>query len=137
MTRTRLVAMTIIALGFASGAFAQTVDDAYQAALQSPPPTLRMDPLDPVLRVAMLAQNAGIASPTTTDRFVFLSTPEPSAPAAQVTRTVVEERPSGRERFFSTLQGISAGLQVSHEALDVYEHAIEANALKNFYNNER
>ena len=29
MTRRRLVAMTIIVLGFASGAFAQTVDDAY------------------------------------------------------------------------------------------------------------
>jgi hypothetical protein len=136
MTRTRLVALTIIALGFASGAFAQSVDDTYQA-LQSPRPTLRMDPLDPVLRVAMLAENAGIASPTTSDRFVFLSTPEPPAPAVQSTRTVVEERPSGQARFFSAVQGIRAGLQVSHEALDVYEHAIEANALKNYYNNER
>jgi hypothetical protein len=35
------------------------------------------------------------------------------------------------------LQGISQGAQVSHEVLDVYEHGIEANALKNYYNSER
>ena len=121
MTRTSLVAMTIVTLGVASSAFAQSADDnAYLN--RSPRPTIvRMDPLDPVSRVAMLATRANgdvIAAP---------------APQPQATQ-IVDERPAGPSRFFSALNGISAGLAVSHEALDVYEHAIEANALKNSYN---
>ena len=123
MTRTSLVAMTIITLGLASNAFAQSADDnAYLN--RSPRPTIiRMDPLDPVSRVAMLATRANgdvIAAPA-------------PMPQPQVTQ-IADERPAGPSRFFSALNGISAGLAVSHEALDVYEHAIEANALKNSYN---
>ena len=138
MTRTSLVAMTIITLGVASSAFAQSVDD--NAYLNRPRPTIvRMDPLDPVSRVAMLATRANgdvIAAPAPMpSSIVYFAPPAPPAPVAQPQATqIVEERPAGPSRFFSALNGISAGLAVSHEALDVYEHAIEANALKNSYN---
>jgi len=138
MTRTSLVAMTIVTLGVASSAFAQSVDD--NAYLNRPRPTIvRMDPLDPVSRVAMLATRANgdvIAAPAPLpSSIVYFAPPAPPAPMAQPQATqIVEERPAGPSRFFSALNGISAGLAVSHEALDVYEHAIEANALKNSYN---
>ena len=139
MTRTSLVAMTIITLGVASSAFAQSADDS--AFLnRSPRPTIvRMDPLDPVSRVAMLATRATgdvIAAPVPMpSSIVYFAPPAPSTPAAQPQVTqIVEERPAGPSRFFSALNGISAGLAVSHEALDVYEHSIKANALKNYYN---
>src|SRR5687767_1061932 len=120
MTRTSLVAMTIITLGVASSAFAQSVDDnAYLN--RSPRPTIvRMDPLDPVSRVAMLATRANgdvIAAPAPMPgSIVFLAPPAPPAPEAQPQATqIAEERPAGPSRFFSVLNGISAGLQVSHE----------------------
>src|SRR5690348_7067571 len=137
MIRTRLVAMSIIALGFATSAFAQSADNfAYS---RTPRPTVvRMDPLDPVSRVAMLAtRTAGdtLAEPAPMPSSItYFSAPEAPAPVAQPTRVMVEETPQGPSRFLSTLNGISAGLAVSHEALDVYEHAIKANALKNYYN---
>ena len=139
MTRTSLVAMTIITLGIASSAFAQSADDnAYLN--RSPRPTIvRMDPLDPVSRVAMLATRANsdvVAAPAPIPGSIaFFAPPAPPAPMPQPQVTqIADERPAGPSRFFSALNGISAGLQVSHEALDVYEHAIEANALKNSYN---
>lgn len=140
MTRTTLVAMTIVTLGFASGAYAQGVDDAYGAQLSPRVTVIPMDPLDPVSRAAMLAARSGRLTTTTTTQatptnVVFLSMPEMPAPAPQPQPTqVADERPAGPSRFFSALNGISAGLQVSHEALDVYEHTIEANALKNYLN---
>ena len=100
MTRTRLVALTIIALGFASGAFAQTVDDAY-SILKSPPRIVLMDPLDPVSRAALLAMRGnggGMAIPTTTPDLVATippPSPRPAAPAAQPTRAGVGGPPAG------------------------------------------
>ena len=55
MTRTSLVAMTIITLGVASSAFAQSADDGAYLNRSPRPTIVRMDPLDPVSRVAMLA----------------------------------------------------------------------------------
>lgn len=139
MTRTSLVAMTIITLGVASSAFAQSADDSAYLNRSPRPTIVRMDPLDPVSRVAMLATRANgdvIAAPAPMpSSIVYFAPPAPPAPMAQPQATqVVEERPAGPSRFFSALNGISAGLAVSHEALDVYEHAVEANALKNYYN---
>ena len=104
MTRTRLVALTIIALGFASGAFAQTVDDAY-SILKSPSRIVLMDPLDPVSRAALLAtrgNGGGMASPTTTPELVVMLVPpqQPAAPAAQPTRASLE-RPAEPSRSAS------------------------------------
>ena len=140
MTRRHLVAMTIIVLGFASGAFAQTADDASYLR-ESPRTIVRMDPLDPVSRAAILAAIAAgsdIATPTTTPSgVVFFPAPEAPAPAPQPTRVVVEQRPAGPSRLQSVLQGISETVQTSHEVLGLYEHGIEANALKNYYNSGR
>ena len=133
MTITRFAAMTIIALGFASTASAQSFQQAL--SYEEPRATVRMDPLDPVSRAAMLAARGNIgtvAAPVTTpNQFVFM--PAPQRPAPQPVQTIVEQAPAGPSKFTSALQNISQTLQVSHEALDVYEHAIEANALKNFY----
>lgn len=139
MTRTTFVAMTIITLGFASGAFAQSVDGTYSDLVSPRATVLPMDSLDPVSRAAMLAMRSSrptTSAPTTSPTNVVLFSPsEMPAPAPQPQPTrIAEEQPAGPSRFFSVLNGISAGLQVSHEALDVYEHAIEANALKNYYN---
>jgi hypothetical protein len=129
--------MSIIALGFAASAHAQTTDDVY---MPHPPRTtiVRMDPLDPISRVAMLAARSNgstvaLPAPMPTS-ITYFAPPATPAPVAQPVQTVAEEKPAGPSKFFSALNGISAGLQVSHEALDVYEHAIEANALKNYYN---
>jgi hypothetical protein len=139
MTRTAFVATTIITLGFASGAFAQSVDDNANLNRSPRPTIVRMDPLDPVSRVAMLATrtNSDIVTTTTPlpGSIAFFAPPAPPAPASQPQQVqIVDERPAGPSRFYSVLNGISAGMQVSHEALDVYEHALEANALRNYYN---
>jgi hypothetical protein len=107
MTRTSLVAMTIVTLCVASSAFAQSVDD--NAYLNRPRPTIvRMDPLDPVSRVAMLATRANgdvIAAPAPLpSSIVYFAPPAPPAPMAQPQATqIVEERPAGPSRFFSAL----------------------------------
>ena len=133
MTRTRFAAMTIIALGFASTASAQGRIEALR--YEPPMATVRIDPLDPVSRAAMLAAKANVAPAVTpmtpANSFVYLPAPQRLAP--QPVQVIADEKPAGPSKFLSALQNISQTLQVSHEALDVYEHAIEANALKNLY----
>lgn len=133
MTLTRFAAMTIVALGIASSASAQ--ERRVAPSYEPPQATVRIDPLDPVSRAAMLAArgNQGTlqAPVRTPEQFVFM--PAPQRPAPQQVQAVAEEKPAGPSNFMSTLQNISNTLQVSHEVLDVYEHAIEANALKNYY----
>jgi hypothetical protein len=133
MTLTRFAAMTIIALGCASTASAQGRIEGI--SFEPPTATVRVDPLDPVSRAAMLAAKgriAPVAAPMAPpNSFVYM--PPPQRPAPQPAQVIADEKPSGPSKFMSTLQNISQALQVSHETLDVYEHAIEANALKNLY----
>lgn len=132
MTRTRFAAMTIVALGFASTVSAQGRIEAI--SYEPPTATVRMDPLDPVSRAAMLAAKgrlAPVATPMAPNSFVYMPPPQRQQP--QPAQVIADEKPAGPSKFLSALQNISQTLQVSHEALDVYEHAIEANALKNLY----
>jgi hypothetical protein len=130
--------MTIVALSFATGAYAQSLEDIEYLAAQSRRPVVRMDPLDPVSRVALLAAAAGrgtFTTPTTTpENIAYFPTAQDPAPLPQPSRIIVEQRSQEPSRFYSTLNKISAGLDVSHQALDVYEHVIEANALKGLLN---
>jgi hypothetical protein len=136
MNLTRLAAITVIALGFVTSAHAQGADRP--AHPTSSAPTVRFDPLDPVSRVAILASRASrgtVAMPTALPGSVTHVTPAAiPAISPQAVRNLVRETSDGPSRFYSALNGISAGLQVSHEALGVYEHATKANALRNYYN---
>jgi hypothetical protein len=122
MTRTTLVAMTVITLGLASDALAQSVDGTYGASPSSQATVLPMDPLDPVSRAAMLVARSGrpaTAPPLTTPSnvVVFFPAPEIPAPASQPQLArIAGERAGAPVRHLSPLNGI--GAQASGQALD-------------------
>lgn len=135
MNTSRIIAITALSLASATGAFAQSAFSTIP--YRAPRPIVQMDPLDPVSRVAVLARR-GFDTPDTTPvrvsgRPADVRRDYAAAPAVEpvtAAAPVLAPKPS---RFLSALEGISQSLQLSHEALGVYEHAIEANALKNGY----
>jgi hypothetical protein len=127
-----------IVLGHSSGAFAQESRPSVSA--RPPARIAPADPLDAMTQVAARYTGQSIASEsisitretTVVDAnyesymelyAMYLASHAQSAPAPQR---------SGKS-FMSALQGISAGLAVTDQAVGVYEHAVEAKALANAY----
>ena len=139
MTRRHLVAMTIIVLGFASGAFAQTADDAsYFASHPGPsfdgPPGSSEPRGDP--RRDRRRERHRDSDDNALRRRVL---PGPGAAGAGAA-TDSRRRPGTAGRTIALpvrTAGDHQTVQSSHEVLGLYEHGIEANALKNYYNSGR
>jgi hypothetical protein len=127
-----------LVLGHASGAFAQ--DSRSTPAARTPAQVAPADPLDAMTQVAALYAGRSIATEsialskeTAADSnyesymelyAMYLASHAQQAPA--------KERP-GKPGWLSTMQGISAGLEVTDQAIGVYEHALQAQALAKAY----
>ena len=136
MTRTRLIAVTVLVLAHAAGASAQTVQFPYSAREKRQ--LARVDPLDPLAQMAVrvAGRRVTLAQPTvqpiaSPDYQVYME--QYNQYLADHAQFVKEQQRPSKPGWMSAMQGISAGINLSHQALDLYEHGIEANALKNAY----
>jgi hypothetical protein len=128
-----------IVLGHASGTFAQ---EGRAAVTARPPARIApADPLDAMTQVAALytgqsiaTQSIAVAKETTVVDNNYESYMELYAMylASHAQSAPVQQR-SGKPNWMSAMQGISAGLAVTDQAVGVYEHAVEAKALANVY----
>jgi len=128
-----------IVLGHASGTFAQ---EGRVAVTARPPARIApADPLDAMTQVAarypgqsIAAESIAIVKETTVVDANYESYMELYAMyLATHAQPVPAPQRSGKPSFMSALQGISAGLAVTDQAVGVYEHAVEAKALANAY----
>ncbi len=137
MTRTHLVAMTIVALGYAASASAQSADVQYARE-----PQVHVDPLDPLDDLAVRVTGRTI---TPSVPSVYRSVPVAASydttmqyysqePANDARYEEESQTRSAKPGWLSAMQGISASMQLSHEAIGVYEHALEAKSLSQIVN---
>ncbi len=129
----------VLVLGHAAGAIAQESREALRGA---PAQVASADPLDAMSQVAALYTGQSLATePFAAPRdmnvaenyesymelyAMYLASHAQSAPAPAAPR-------GGKPGWMSTMQGISSGLAVTDQAIGVYEHAVEAQALANSY----
>jgi hypothetical protein len=142
MTPKHLVAIAAtLVLGHASGAFAQDAPTAFASRTGTPAQIAPADPLDAIAHVAALYTGQSIATPsiaiakeTTVADANYESYMQLYAMylASHAESGQVQERP-GQAGWMTAMQGISAGLSVTDQAIGVYEHAVEAKALANAY----
>ncbi len=142
MTRTHFVALAAaLVLGHAVTASAQNVQSDFRAPAQE---RIAVDPMDPLgLLSARRLVQIGVPSSmivtttpsleTSSDYIAYQNQYDQYLARYAVYAADTNRKSDGPSRWTTAVTNISTGMQLGHEALNLYEHGLDANALRNSY----